>query len=223
MKRRATVTNLNWFEWSLFTLVVVLRCQTFRKSSNDHICSKTRQATTIFLQFFVKKIVKNRLSANTTRGSIENIIPYWYRVKENFIGFPTKKTACKSKQNSLQAWPICQGMYVHYFQLWPILGALSLWTSTILPLLMLSKKSWPSKFDMNAPNFTDFSVIEWKLQNFEWNFPLYWGITFIFVLGRPKLGKQNRHFVLTFSCFMAESLCLTMRFPSWFNIRIAGN
>ena len=114
MEKRASVTNLNWFEWSLFTLVVFLRCQALRKSSYDLICSESRQATTIFLQFFVKKNVKNRLSASTTRGSIANIISYWYRLKENFIGFPTKKTACKSNKNSLQAWPIHQGMYMHF-------------------------------------------------------------------------------------------------------------
>ena len=137
----------------VITLVVSLRCLAFRESLYDQIGSKTTHTNTLFVQFFVKKNRKNRLSANTTRGSIANITSYWYRVEENFMGFPTKKTACKSEQNSLQAWPICQGMYVHFCQLWPILGALSLWTSTILPLLMLSKKTQQSIFYMNAPNF----------------------------------------------------------------------
>ena len=114
VERRASVTKLNSFEWCLFTLVVSLRCQAFRKSSFDHICSKTTHTNTLFVQFFVKKIVSQRLSANTTRGSIANITSYWYRVEENFMGFPTKKTACKSEQNSLQAWPIYQGMYLHF-------------------------------------------------------------------------------------------------------------
>ena len=122
VERRASVTKLNSFKWSLFTLVVSLRCQAFRKSSYDHICSKTTHTNTLFVQFFVKKNRKNRLSANTTRGSIPNIISYWYRVEENFMGFPTKKTACKSEQNSLQAWPICQGMYVHRCAFLPIMA-----------------------------------------------------------------------------------------------------
>ena len=37
VERRASVTKLNSFEWSLFTLVVSLRCQAFRKSSYDQI------------------------------------------------------------------------------------------------------------------------------------------------------------------------------------------
>ena len=122
VERRASVTNLNSFKWALFTLVMSLRCQAFRKSSYDQIWSKTRHTNTLFVQFFVKKNRKNRLSANTTRGSIANIISYWYRLKENFMGFPTKKTACKSKQNSLQAWPICQGMYVHVCAFLPIMA-----------------------------------------------------------------------------------------------------
>ena len=118
--KRASITNLNWFEWSLFTLVVFLRCQALRKSSYDLICSESTHATTIFLQFFVKKKCKNRLSASTMRGSITNIISYWYRLKENFIGFPTKKPACKSNKNSLQAWPIHQGMYICIFPIFAI-------------------------------------------------------------------------------------------------------
>ena len=122
MEKGALSTSLNSFEWSLFTLVVSLRCLAFRKSSYDQIGSKTTHTNTLFVQFFVKKNRKNRLSANTTRGSIANIISYWYRVEENFMGFPTKKTACKSEQNSLQAWPICQGMYVHVCAFLPIMA-----------------------------------------------------------------------------------------------------
>ena len=106
VERRASVTILNSLEWALFMLVMSLRCQAFRKTSYDQIYSKIRHANTFFVQFFVKKIVSQRLSANTTRGSIANITSYWYRVEENFMGFPTKKTACKSEQNSLQAWPM---------------------------------------------------------------------------------------------------------------------
>ena len=106
VERRASVTILNSLEWALFTLVMSLRCQAFRKSSYDQIWSKTGHTNTLFVQIYVKKIVSQRLSANTTRGSIANITSYWYIVKENFMGFPTKKTACKSEQNSLQAWPM---------------------------------------------------------------------------------------------------------------------
>ena len=37
VERRASVTILNALEWALFTLVMSLRCQAFRKSSYDQI------------------------------------------------------------------------------------------------------------------------------------------------------------------------------------------
>ena len=37
VERRASVTILNSLEWALFTLVMSLRCQAFRKSSYDQI------------------------------------------------------------------------------------------------------------------------------------------------------------------------------------------
>ena len=194
MEKWASITNLNWFEWSLFTLLVFLRWQALRKSSYDHICSEIRHATTIFLQFFVKKNVKNRLSASTTRGSIANIISYWYRVEENFMGFPTKKTACKSEQNSLQAWPICQGMYVHFCQLWPIFRGGGLFTMNLYHFATVDVKYWWVLKIMTKHfwhEFTKFYCLfsHWvKITKF-WTKFLPLGITFILVLGRAKLGK----------------------------------
>ena len=106
VERGASLTNLILFRWPLFMFAVSVRCLALRKTLCGHVSIRNRHAKWLFLHFFAKKIMSQRLSVNTTCGSIANTIWYWYGFEENFMGFPTKKTACKSDKNSLQACPM---------------------------------------------------------------------------------------------------------------------
>ena len=139
--------------------------------------------------FCEKKIVKIDFLRIPRVGPLRTLYHIGTGWKRISWAFQQKKPHVNRSKTRFRRGQYVRACMCIFCQLWPILGALSQWTSTILPLLMLSKKTQQSIFYMNAPNFTAFSVIEWKSQNLEWNFPLYLGITFIFVLGRPKLGK----------------------------------
>ena len=164
-----------------------------RLSEKVHMTSfaaKVHTQQQFFCNFLWKKNVKNRLSASTTRGSIANIISYWYRLKENFIGFPTKKTACKSNKNSLQAWPIHQGMYIcifpHFCHFhYGCLIFCHCWCKVLVGLKSQKKAFLTWMHQILLP----FHSVNENLKIFNEISALHLSMTIILQLGRPKLGK----------------------------------
>ena len=106
VQRMAPLATLNASKLYFFTLARCLICVAFGKTSFADVFSEIALAKSIFFQNFSKKIGSERLSSPAARGSIANMSWTCNILVEDFIGFPTKKTASQSDKNSRRAWPM---------------------------------------------------------------------------------------------------------------------